>query len=242
MVTVRALNRATLARQLLLERAAMAAPAVVEHLVGLQAQLPKPPFVGLWTRLEAFRREDLARRIHDRSIVRATFLRGTLHLVSARDFAKLRGPLQPALSAGLRAVLKGRVDALDMPAVLSEARRFFGRSPHTFDALRDHFEQTGVADVRGAAYAARLGLPLAQVPSDASWGFAATSEFSLAETWIGRAIDDATDARPLVRRYLAAFGPAGVTDMQTWSGHKGLKDAVESLRPELVTLAGDGRR
>jgi hypothetical protein len=241
-LTLRALNRATLARQLLLARAAMATPDVVERLVGLQAQLPRPPFVGLWTRMDAFRREDLARAIRDRSIVRATFLRGTLHLVTARDFAALRGALQPALSAGLRAVLKDRAGDLDMPAVLAEARRFFGRSPRTFDSFRDHLAEAGAADVRGSAYAARVSVPLVQVPSDGPWAFDAAPDFALADAWIGRAIDESSDARPLVRRYLAAFGPASVTDMQAWSGHKSLKEAVDSLRPELVTLEGDGRR
>src|SRR5688572_20877128 len=85
------LNRATLARQMLLAREPMAATAAVERLAGLQAQLARPPFVGLWTRLAGFRREDLIQPLRERKIIRATAMRGTLHLMSADDYVALRG-------------------------------------------------------------------------------------------------------------------------------------------------------
>jgi hypothetical protein len=241
-MSLRALNRATLARQMLLARAATSAPEAIERLVGLQAQQPRPPFVGLWTRLEGFRRADLALRIRDRTIVRTTFLRGTLHLVTARDYVALRAPLQPALTAGLRAVLKERADRLDLPGVLANARRFFGDAPRPFDAFRDWLAAADDgADARAGAYAARLCLPLVQVPTAAAWAYPAVADFTLADAWIGR-VRDSDDARPLVRRYLAAFGPATLADVQTWSGHKGLKGAVDALRSELAVFEDDRRR
>lgn len=228
---------------MLLARAAAAVPQAIEGLVGMQAQQARPPFVGLWTRIEGFEREDSARRIRDRSVVRATFLRGTLHLVTARDYVALRAPLQPALMAGLRAVLKERADKLDLPAVVATARAFFGGAPRTFDAFRDHLAAADSgADARAGAYTARLCLPLVQVPTNAAWAYPTVADFTLADAWIGRAVGDSEDARPLVRRYLEAFGPASLADMQAWSGHKGLKTALDALRPELAVLADEGRR
>jgi hypothetical protein len=242
-LSLRALNRATLARQILLARAAMPATAAVERLVGLQAQLPRPPFVGLWTRIDGFRRDDLAKCVRDRTIVRATFLRGTIHMVTARDYVALRAALQPALTAGLRAVLKDREGRLDLPRLLKKATRFFGEAPRAFDAFRDHLAADDPnGDTRGGAYAVRMHMPLVQVPTDAPWAYPGVADFALAEAWIGRKMDSSDDLRPLVRRYLAAFGPASVADMQTWSGHKGLKPAFEAMRAELVSLRDEGRR
>src|SRR5829696_9826579 len=101
LLTRRALNRATLARQMLLQRELGSAVEAVERLCGLQAQEPRPPFLGLWTRLQRFRREDLHRALHDRAVVRGTLMRGTLHLMSAADYAAHRLTLQPMLTRSL---------------------------------------------------------------------------------------------------------------------------------------------
>ena len=90
-MTLRELNRATLARQMLLARDKRSVVKAVEHLLGLQAQLPRPPFTGLWSRLDGFARADLAAAVHKRTVVRATSMRGTIHLMTAADFLKLRG-------------------------------------------------------------------------------------------------------------------------------------------------------
>src|SRR6187549_1255499 len=132
MTTTRQLNRALLARQMLLSREGGTALAAVERLAGMQAQLAKPPFVGLWTRLEGFRRGDLLGLLARREVVRVTAMRGTLHLMSAADYLGLRGTLQPMLTRGLQSILRERAQKLDIAALEEEARSFFSAAPATF--------------------------------------------------------------------------------------------------------------
>jgi hypothetical protein len=238
------LNRALLARQFLLERQKTTVPRVLSQLVGLQAQVARPPFVGLWTRIRDFHREHLLSALRSRKAVRLTAMRGTLHLMSARDAVALRGALQPMLSRGLDAILGSRAAALDLEVLEATAREFFGRAPATFDALRKHLKQTHPrADERAMAFAIRMHLPLVQLPTDAPWGFPASADFTLADAWLGQPvrIEDAP-AHELVKRYLAAFGPATPADAQTWSGLQGLRDVFEALRSRLVTFRDDRNR
>ena len=237
-LSLRALNRATLARQLLLERAALPVEAAVERLAGMQAQIPRPPYLGLWTRLAGFERETLSTALRERRIVRATAYRGTLHLLTADDLLSFRGALQPMLSRGMQSILRNRTESFDMEALLAAARSYFAQQPATFDAARAHLAaRFPVADERAMGYAVRTHLPLVQVPDESAWGFPAAAGFALADEWLGRPIPTGSDGLPnLVRRYLAAFGPASVTDAQNWSGLGGLRTTFEALRPELVTF------
>src|SRR5215216_209999 len=134
LLTRRRLNRATLARQMLLRRERGTAAEAVERLCGMQAQEPRPPFPGLWTRLQGFRREDLHRALHDRTIVRGTLMRGTLHLLSAADYVAHRMTLQPMLSKNL-ALLGSRAEGL-AEEVLPVARALLSEHPRTFGELR----------------------------------------------------------------------------------------------------------
>jgi hypothetical protein len=240
----RALNRALLARQMLLERERVTAVDAVQRLGGMQAQVARPPFVGLWTRLQAFDRRELAAALHNRSVVRVTAMRGTLHLMTAADYAALRGTLQPMLSRGMQSVLRDRMSTFDMDEVHAEARRFFGKAPATFDALRDHLvKKFPAGDERAMGYAVRTHLPLVQVPTDALWAFPAAADFALADGWLGREISTtAASAEAMVLRYLAAFGPATPADAQAWSGMPGLRDVFETLRPSLVTFRDERKR
>ncbi|MEO7793540.1 MAG: winged helix DNA-binding domain-containing protein [Thermoanaerobaculia bacterium] len=237
-LSLRELNRATLARQMLLERAAIPVEAAVERLAGMQAQIPRPPYLGLWTRLEGFERGALSAAIRERRIVRATAYRATLHLLTAADLVAFRGALQPMLSRGMQSILRNRTENFDMEQLLGEARAFFTAKPATFDAARSHLAaRFPVADERAIGYAVRTHLPLVQVPDDSPWGFPAAADFALAELWLGQAIPSGGEGLPaLVRRYLAAFGPASVTDAQNWSGIGGLRATFETLRGELSTF------
>ncbi len=126
-LTPRELNRATLARQMLLAPEAVSPLKAIERLAGLQAQEARPPFIGLWTRLEKFRREDLTRLLQRRKVVRATAMRATIHLMSAKDFVRLRPALQPALSSALQSVLGKHIQGLDLENLAATARSFFDR-------------------------------------------------------------------------------------------------------------------
>ncbi|HWN41297.1 MAG TPA: winged helix DNA-binding domain-containing protein [Thermoanaerobaculia bacterium] len=243
-LTTLQLNRATLARQILLSREPAAATAAVERLAGLQAQLARPPFVGLWTRIDGFQRNNLLEPLLRREIIRATAMRGTLHLMSAADYVALRGALQPMLTKGIQAILRERAQDLDIDALQAEARAFFGGKPATFDALRNHLKaKNPQADERAMAYAIRMHLPLVQVPTDDPWGFPSASDFALANDWLAKKVPtQEAPAHTLVRRYLAAFGPATPRDAQVWSGLQSLRRAFEELRSELVTFRDERKR
>jgi hypothetical protein len=242
-LTLRELNRATLARQLLLERASIPVPAAIERLVGLQAQLPMPPYVGLWTRLNDFTRDRLALLIEARQVVRATLMRATLHLFTADDYLRFRGTLQPALEGASEDILKRRNAEFDPQDILAEARRYIGETPRTFAEITAHFgELMPNTDPGSIRYTIRTRLPMMQVPIAGGWSYPGTPRFTLAESWLGQPIPTEDHLRALIRRYLAAFGPAGVTDMQTWSGLGKLRAVFEEMKPELRVYRDEGRR
>ncbi|WP_163997419.1 winged helix DNA-binding domain-containing protein [Pyxidicoccus caerfyrddinensis] len=242
-LTTRELNRATLARQLLLEREQLPVLRAVERLVALQAQQAKPPFVGLWSRVEGFRRDDLTRLLQKRDVVRATLMRGTLHLASAKDYLKLRVAFSPLLEASVHSVLRERAKGLDIEPLVLAAREYLEEEPRTFEEVRDHLlERYPKADERAMGFLVRMYLPLVQVPTDAEWGFPPATDFALAESWLGEPLGNGAALDTLVLRYLSAFGPATVGDVQTWTGLKGLKDVLASLKPKLRTFRDEKGR
>jgi winged helix DNA-binding protein len=239
---LRDLNRATLARQMLLEREPLSATSAIERLVGLQAQLALPPYIGLWTRLSDFNQESLSGPIENRQIIKATLMRATLHLFTADDYVRFRTTIQPALEQAGAAIAKRRGGDFDRAQLLTAARRFIGEKPRTFAEISEMVTKLMPdVDVGSMRYTIRTHLPLVQVPVTGGWSYSNKPEFTLAEAWIGRPISLKENLLEFVRRYLAAFGPASVTDAQTWSGLK-LKDAFEELRPELKIYRDEGRR
>lgn len=244
-LSVRALNRATLARQMLLARAARdeVTPAqAVERLCGLQAQEPKPPFLGLWTRLAAFQTEDLNSALRERALVRATMMRGTLHLMTASDYLAFRTALQPVLDQGLK-VLGTRAKGLEKEKVLPVARELLLESPRTFTQVRSLLqERFPEVNERALGFAVRMCLPLVMVPTEDRWGYSRNSEFTLADTWLGAPPSGDTAVEELVLRYLAAFGPASAADAQRWSGLPGLTEILDGLRPRLRVFSDDRGR
>lgn len=241
-LSVRALNRATLARQMLLAREPIPVSEAVGRLCGMQAQEPKPPFLGLWTRLDGFQASDLHSALHDRELVRATMMRATLHLVTSADYTAFRTAMQPMLDGGLR-VLGDRAKGLDLERVVPAARSLLQGEPLTFNEIRALLQQQ-FPDVndRALGYAVRLCVPLVMVPTEDRWGFPRTSRFTLADSWLDLGPDAKNAVDELMLRYLAAYGPASAADAQTWSGLSSTGEALERLRPRLRTFTDDKGR
>jgi hypothetical protein len=238
-ISQRALNRATLARQLLLERANLTPTAAVEQLIGMQAQEARPPFIGLWSRIQDGRREEMIRAINDRELVRATLMRGTIHLFSAADYRAFRPAIQPVLD-GAMGVLGSRAEGLDVERVIPAAQALLAEGPLPFNEIRDRLQaQFPEMNDRALGYTVRMKIPLVVMPADHRWGYAANSPFGLAEDWIGPCDPPERAREELVRRYLRAFGPATVKDAQTWLGMGGLKPTFDALRPELVVFKAE---
>jgi hypothetical protein len=242
-LSLRALNRATLERQLLLRRAALAPRQAVEHLAGLQAQAPLAPYVGLWARLAGFRHQQLKDLLTERAVVRAHLMRNTVHLVTAEDFVSFRPLFQPKIDRDLAAhygrnlARGGQGEAVDLAEVRQAARALLAERPLTRGQLAaelaarwpDH-------DPASLAYAATHLLTLVQVPPRGLWGETGQATFFLADAWLdglgGPPPDPARpqDAREqLVMRYLAAYGPASVRDIQAWSGLSKLREVTDRL-------------
>lgn len=235
LLTRRALNRAFLARQLLLAREAIAPQKAIEQLAGLQAQEAKPPYLALWTRIDGFTRDALHDAIVKRQVVRGTMMRGTLHLVSRNDYLAWRQTLQPALARIAEGLAKKSVD---VAGVCATARTFFDEEPRPFDALRAVFPPD---DARMMAYMVRLHLPLLMVPDDSTWSYSPSAPFAVAETFLKAKLKPASP-RDFVLRYLAAFGPATPADFQNWSGLGDARPVFEELRPKLETFRDEKKR
>ena len=230
----RDLNRATLARQMLLEREAVTAVEAVERLGGIQAQDARPPYIGLWSRVDGFTRDELHDAYHDRSVVRATLMRGTLHTMTAAGYAAVRRPLAPMLAAAGRGFEK---EVADLDAVLAAARELLGEGPRTMPELRELLgERFPSEQPRPMAYLVRLHLPLIVLPTGDRWSFGRDTTFALAEDLV----DEDSGPEALITRYLAALGPAGAKDVEVWGGPPKAKAILEQM--DLVTLADERGR
>lgn len=242
-LTRRALNRALLARQALLCRQDASALEVIERLVGIQAQQARPPFVGLWSRIRGFRREDLRTLLEGGEVVRATLMRATLHLMSRRDYFSFRPALQPMLSGAAQSILRDRMQRFDLDAVLAEGKRLFAERPRTFNEVRAGLIAAFPdADERAMGYAVRLHLPLILTPEEHEWSYRADGNFGLIDGWPQEPATTASAEHALVLRYLAAFGPASVADVQAWSAMRGLAPVLEQLRPQLHVFRDERKR
>jgi Winged helix DNA-binding domain len=224
-LTRRELNRALLARQLLLERVRLPVGPALERVAGIQAQDVVPPFIGLWTRLAGFERSDLTRALHRRSAVRATLMRGTIHIVSARDYASFAPATLPMVRRLYRGSLRGRQPVADVERLTARAL-VYAAEPRTGAEMRDFL---GGED---AWWRIRREALFVNAPGDEPWSFSRRRRFVAASAWFDRPLADVETGRDhLVRRYLAAFGPATTADVSAWSGL-----TAAELRPSLERL------
>ena len=239
----RQLNRATLARQLLLQRTAMPVIDAVDLLIGLQAQTTNGPYQALWNRLAGFTPDALTAPIFDKSLLRATTMRTTLHLHTTPDLLSIRPLVQPMLDRTFLSVAKSRAANADRPAVHARGVALLDQQPMTAGELGKQLTRTWPeGDPLVLAQVLQCLETLIQIPPTRIWGHGGAPLLSRLENWLGRGLSQPIDLQRLILRYLAAFGPASVNDMQTWSGLTRLASIFESLRPQLVTFTGeDGR-
>jgi len=228
---------------MLLERERITAARAIERLVGMQAQIPRDPYVGLWTRLAAFDPTELARLIERRRAVRIALLRGTIHLFTARDAVALRPVLQPVTERGWRSQFGRRMTEAERKRVAAAGRRLVEREPRTFEELGSLLhERWPDLEPFALAMTIRADVPLVQVPPRGIWGMSGLAKHISAEHWLGVPLGRSAAPDTLVLRYLAAFGPATIQDAQNWSGLTLLRDAFERLRPKLRTFRDEHGR
>lgn len=241
----RALNRATLERQLLLRRSATGPVDAIEHLVGLQAQNPLDPYLALWSRLDEFDPDVVGRLLEERSLVRIVVMRGTIHLITAGDALLLRPLMQPVLDAEIanHSEFAPHLVNVDVAAVLDFARPLLAGKPMTGRQLRAVMAER-FPDLHAAAlaYACRCRLALVQVPPRGVWGKALAVTSTPIEAWLGRPLSATQSIDQVVLRYVAAFGPATVADVTAWSRLSGVRAVVERLRPQLRLFSDERGR
>jgi hypothetical protein len=246
-----ALNRALLERQFLLARSTISAKDAIERLVGMQAQVPLDPYIGLWTRLEAFRTDELAALITKRRALRMGLLRATVHLVTARDALAVWPVVKSVFERTFQSArgdvgvptFASRLTGVNMRALLRAGRKLVDEEPRSAAELRTLLNKRWPErDADALAAAVHFLLPLVQVPPRGLWGASGQARHTSLEAWLGK--EPADDASPdtLIARYLRAFGPATVADARIWSRLTGLREVFERLRPGLRTFRDDKGR
>jgi hypothetical protein len=222
------LNRALLARQLLLERAALPVPRALERIGGLQTQYAPSAYIGLWSRLAGFARDDLTRALERRTVVQATLMRATIHMVSARDYPLLAEAIRQDRREWWLKAHRGRADARKVAAAARRTRSLLAERPLRRSELDEELRSDSVT-WNGVG----LWLDLVRVPPSGTWEQRRADLYATADDWLGP-----SDATPdqgldrLVRRYLAGFGPATLQDVASWAALpvSTLAPAVERLR------------
>ena len=234
-LTLRELNRATLARQLLLERKRVAPTAVIERLVGMQAQWPSAPYIGIWTRTTSFRREALERELARGAVLKATVMRQTLHLVTQRDYGVLRAAMSEMISRGETAQAKSLA-----PSVRALAEAGPVASADALAQLEREHGLTGI-DARRAWRSARVRAHVLHHHETALWHGRPEGRFVAIEE--PEAHDPLEARAEILRRYLAAFGPASRRDMIKWTMMHvpEVQRALDVLEPLRRFRGEDGR-
>ncbi|MGZ6259125.1 MAG: winged helix DNA-binding domain-containing protein [Candidatus Limnocylindrales bacterium] len=244
----RTLNRTLLARQHLLERVDRPIGVTIEGLVGLQAQVPRDPYISLWSRLRGFDPAELEALILERRAVRMTLMRTTLHLVTADDATALRPVLQDVCERGFRSSpFRRRLDGVDLDELLAVGAAIATARPRTISELGSLLgERWPQHDRTAMAYAVRYLVPLVQVPPRGLWTRSGAPRVTTLATWLDLpgepVVPQVAPPDEVVLRYLRAFGPASAADIRTWSWLNELRAVIERLRPHLRAYRDEAGR
>ena len=226
----RALNRALLERQLLLERAELSVPDAVAHLAGVQAQVPGAPYLGLWSRVAGFDPHDLGRRIAEMSLVRLAVQRATVHLHTVEDALAWRPLVQPTHDQALRNGFRADLECLDLAQVAAEGTRLLLERPRPLAEVgRELALRYPGRNPAALGAAVAYATPVLQLPPRGVWGESGKALLAPVEHALGRRLHDAPSADGLVLRYLRAFGPSSTSDIRTFTGLTGVRDVVKRL-------------
>jgi winged helix DNA-binding protein len=230
-LTAGELNRALLARQLLLGRASLSLPQALERIGGLQTQYAPSAYIGLWSRLREFRREALTRALEQRRVIQATLMRSTIHVVSAADFPLFLGAITQVRREHWLRVQQKLPNAGRVAEAAALLRRELAAGPRRAAELRRAVLAQGFESFHWAG--APLWVDLVRVPPSGTWEQRRADLYGLAQTWVRAApADEASGLAHIVRRYLGGFGPASVRDIADWAGmaHTRLLPVVEGMR------------
>lgn len=239
----RALNRALLARQFLLQRTQTSAFEVIEHLVGMQAQVPTDPYLGLWTRLDGFEPAEVEELLLARRVARSPLMRTTLHLATARDCVALRALVQPVMERTQRSTFGRRLAGADVDALVTTGRALLAEKPRTLAELRKLLGDAWSGyDPAAVGYSVSYLVPLVQVPPRGLWSRSGLPTWTTTEAWLGTDAAGQASLEELVTRYLRAFGPATVQDIHAWCGLTGLKAVVDGIRSQFLVFKDERGR
>jgi hypothetical protein len=236
-ITQRELNRTLLSRQMLLGQAAVSAAQAMERVVALQAQVSSPPYFGLWSRVSGFEAAELMRLRDEQLVVRAPLLRSTLHWVAASDYAWIRPVIQPALERAWQGFFGVRKSGIEIEPVCALAKEVLKQGPISLSALSDQLVAAFPHwNKEAMEYGVRTHLPLVQVSPAGAWKGGTAAKYRLVK------VAAKLDPSRLVRRYLAAFGPATAKDIAAWAGFAAIGKTLETMRGELVEYQDEGGR
>ena len=216
-LSTRELNRALLARQLLLERSHLSLEAALEQVAGLQAQYAPSPYVGLWSRLRDFGRDQLTTALQERRAVQATLLRVTIHVVSAADYPPFTEAVRAARKQWWARAARSQLGGADPEAAAALVRERLAAGPARQAELLRLLTDRGFP--RAIWNGVGLWVDMVRVPPSGTWERRRADLYGLAADWLGPwRVDPDQALEHLVRRYLAGFGPASLADLGSWAG------------------------
>lgn len=229
-LSARELNRALLARQLLLERSKVSIVRAVERVAGLQTQYAPSAYVSLWSRLHGFRRDALTKALEQRRVVQGTLMRATIHVVSAADYLLFSAGISRARREWWASAQRRELAGIDMAAVARRVRTHLADGPLRASELQQRLKEDGYPRI--AAVGGGIWVDLVRVPPSGTWEQRRADLYGLANDWLGRSkATEAEGLEHLVRRYLGGFGPASLKDLVSWAALplKTLRPVVDQL-------------